>query len=208
MNTTTVVVGVITVLILIGGFALYSGSRVTPNSATTTGTTNTVVTTPPVPVPTPPVIKETGVMVGGSMMMPSLDIVDNASKANNLTTVITALKAAGLVNTLKGPGPFTVFAPTDTAFGKLASGTVASLLKPENKSKLVALLTYHVVPGVYMAGDLTNGMKLKTVNGQELIVTIKDGKTFINGAAMIDTPNILSSNGVSHVINMVLMPPR
>lgn len=149
-----------------------------------------------------------GVMVGGAMMTPNLDIVDNAVNANNVTTVVAAVKAAGLVETLKGAGPFTVFAPTNSAFEKLPAGTVDTLLKPENKAKLTSILTYHVVSGAYKMADLTDGLKLTTVNGEELSFTMKDGKLWINGSAMIETPDVISSNGVTHVIDTVLMPTK
>ncbi|HLL60877.1 MAG TPA: fasciclin domain-containing protein, partial [Candidatus Nitrosocosmicus sp.] len=107
--------------------------------------------------------KEEGVMVGGALMTPDKDIVANAMNAKNVTTVVAAVKAAGLVETLQGQGPFTVFAPTNSAFEKLPTGTVETLLKPENKQKLSGILTYHVVAGRYTAKDLTDGMVLKTV---------------------------------------------
>ncbi len=148
-----------------------------------------------------------GVMVGGSLMVRSLDIVDNAVKANNVTTVVAAVKAAGLVDTLKSEGPFTVFAPTNNAFAKLPAGTVDTLLKVENKAQLTSILTYHVVAGRYTKAELTNGLTLKTVQGQNLTFT-KDanGKLWINGSAMIETADVISKNGVTHVIDSVLMP--
>ena len=147
-----------------------------------------------------------GVMVGGTMMIRSRDIVDNAVLASNVTTVVAAVKAAGLVDTLKGAGPFTVFAPTNAAFVKLPIGTVATLLKPENKSQLVDILTYHVVAGRYKTADLKDGMTLATVEGKTLSIK-KDGmKIWINGSAMIETPDVISSNGVTHVIDTVLLP--
>ncbi|MDB4978961.1 MAG: hypothetical protein JWM56_1147 [Candidatus Peribacteria bacterium] len=146
-----------------------------------------------------------GVMVGGALMVPSLNIVENASNANNVTTLVAAVKAADLVATLSGPGPFTVFAPTDSAFAKLPAGTVDTLLKPENKAKLAAILTYHVVPGRLTAADLTDGQTLTTVNGQELKVSVKDGVVMINGAK-VETADVISSNGVTHVIDTVLLP--
>lgn len=149
---------------------------------------------------------ENGVMVGGAMMVPSKDIVDNAVNSKDHTTVVAAVKAAGLVETLKGKGPFTVFAPTNAAFDKLPAGTVDTLLKPENKSKLAGVLTYHVVPGAYKASDIKEGMMLKTVNGQSLKFTMKDGKWWINNSAMIEISDVVSSNGVTHVIDTVLMP--
>jgi len=152
--------------------------------------------------------KEEGVMVGGALMTPDKDIVANAMNAKNVTTVVAAVKAAGLVETLQGQGPFTVFAPTNSAFEKLPTGTVETLLKPENKQKLSGILTYHVVAGRYTAKDLTDGMVLKTVNGAELNFTMKDGKVWINESAMVETADVISSNGVTHVIDSVLMPPE
>lgn len=149
---------------------------------------------------------EKGVMVGGAMMTPDKDIVDNAVNSKDHTTVVAAVKAAGLVETLKGDGPFTVFAPTNEAFAKLPSGTVETLLKPENKTKLTGVLTYHVVPGAYRAADLKDGMTLKTVNGQMLTFSMKDGKWWINSSAMVTISDVISSNGVTHVIDTVLMP--
>jgi uncharacterized surface protein with fasciclin (FAS1) repeats len=147
------------------------------------------------------------VKVGGQMMVRSQDIVDNAMRANNVTTVVAAVKAAGLVETLKSEGPFTVFAPNNAAFEKLPEGTVATLLKSENKSTLVNILTYHVVPGRYKTSDLTDGLQLTTVEGKMLTFK-KDasGNLWINGVAMIETSNVISSNGVTHVIDTVLMP--
>jgi uncharacterized surface protein with fasciclin (FAS1) repeats len=148
---------------------------------------------------------EQGVLVGGALMIQSRDIVDNAVRASNVTTVVAAVKAAGLVPTLKSAGPFTVFAPDNAAFDKLPAGTVATLLKPENKATLTKILTYHVVAGRYTSADLTDGMMLKTVQGQELKVTVKNGSIWINNA-MVETKDVLSSNGVTFVIDTVLMP--
>jgi len=135
----------------------------------------------------------------------SMDIVDTAIGAGNFTTLAAALTAAGLVETLKGEGPFTVFAPTDAAFAALPAGTVEDLLKPENKDKLIAILTYHVVPGAVMSTDLTEGMMAKTVNGAEVTVTL-EGEAKVNGA-VISTADIKASNGVIHVIDSVTLPP-
>lgn len=150
-------------------------------------------------------MKKSGVMVGGALMVPNLNIVQNAVNAKNVTTVVAAVKAAGLVDTLSGVGPFTVFAPTNAAFARLPAGTVETLLKPENKAMLAGILTYHVVAGSYKVSDLTNGMMLKTVNGQELKVTKRGRNVWINNAR-ISTRNVISSNGVTHVINAVLLP--
>ena len=147
-----------------------------------------------------------GVMVGGALMVPNLDIVANAMNAKNVTTVVAAVQAAGLVDTLKSKGPFTVFAPTNDAFNKLPAGTVTTLLKPENKAQLSSILTYHVVAGAYRSADLKDGMMLTTVQGQTLMISVKDGKVWINGSAMVQTANVISSNGVTHVIDTVLMP--
>ncbi len=132
------------------------------------------------------------------------DIVDTAVAAGNFTTLAAALGAAGLVETLKGPGPFTVFAPTDAAFAALPAGTVEDLLKPENKDKLTAILTYHVVPGKVMSTDLTEGMMAKTVQGSDATITL-DGGAKVDGA-VISTADIEASNGVIHVIDSVIMP--
>lgn len=149
---------------------------------------------------------DAGVMVGGAMMVPNLDIVANAMNASNVSTVVAAVSAAGLVDTLKGPGPFTMFAPNNAAFDALPKGTVDTLLLPENKAKLTSILTYHVVPGRYTAADLNNGQKLKTVNGQEITITKVGSKIMVNGSATVETADVISSNGVTFVIDGVLMP--
>jgi transforming growth factor-beta-induced protein len=134
----------------------------------------------------------------------SKDIVAVASGAGNLSTLVTAIKAAGLVETLQGPGPFTVFAPTDAAFAKLPQGTLDDLLKPENKAKLAGILTYHVVAGKVMAADVKT-MMAKTVNGQELDIKAADGVVTVNDAKVTKT-DIAAKNGVIHLIDSVLMP--
>ena len=151
--------------------------------------------------------EEAFVMVGGAKMVPSKDIVDNAMGSEDHTTLVAAVKAAGLVETLKGDGPFTVFAPTNEAFNKLPKGTVENLLKPENKGKLTSVLTYHVVPGAIKSGDLKNGQTLKTVQGENLMITEKDGKWFVNGA-QITIADVISSNGVTYVIDAVVLPKK
>ncbi len=132
------------------------------------------------------------------------DIVDVASGASNFTTLVAALKAADLVATLQGPGPFTVFAPTDAAFAKLPKGTLEDLLKPANKEKLKGILTYHVVPGKVMAADVKT-MQANTVNGQNLDVKVMSGGVTVNNAKVIMT-DVVASNGVIHAIDTVLMP--
>jgi uncharacterized surface protein with fasciclin (FAS1) repeats len=150
---------------------------------------------------------EAGVMVGGANMVPSKNIVENASNSSEHTTLVAAVTAAGLGETLSGAGPFTVFAPTNAAFEKLPAGTVDNLLKPEMKGDLTNVLTYHVVPGALRAADLKDGQKLKTVQGKELTVTMKDGKVMIDGAT-VKTADVISSNGVTHVIDAVVMPKK
>jgi uncharacterized surface protein with fasciclin (FAS1) repeats len=133
------------------------------------------------------------------------DIVDTAVAAGNFKTLAAALKAADLVETLKGKGPFTVFAPTDEAFAKLPEGTLADLLKPENKAKLVGILTYHVVPGKVMAADVVKLSKAKTVQGSEVTIKVEDGKVMVDNANVTKT-DIKCGNGVIHVIDAVMLP--
>jgi len=167
-----------------------SGDKKPAEDTTTTTTTTTVTTqetTPPVEV--------------------AKDIVDIAAGSADHSTLVAAVKAAGLVETLKGAGPFTVFAPTNAAFNALPAGTVDNLLKPENKADLTNVLTYHVVAGTLKAADLTNGQKLKTVQGTDLTVSIKDGKVMINGAN-VTAADLMASNGVIHVIDAVVLPKK
>ncbi len=133
------------------------------------------------------------------------DIVDVAVENGSFTTLVAAVQAAGLVDTLKGDGPFTVFAPTDEAFAALPEGTVEMLLKPENKDKLVAILTYHVVPGKIMAAEVMKLSSAETVQGEAVMVAIDDGNVMINKAKVV-IPDVKASNGVIHVIDAVLLP--
>lgn len=133
------------------------------------------------------------------------DIVDTAVAAGDFKTLAAALQAAGLVDTLKGQGPFTVFAPTDEAFAKLPPGTVEDLLKPENKQKLISILTYHVVAGDVMAKDVVKLHEAKTVDGQDVKIMVDNGKVMVNDANVIKT-DIQCTNGVIHVIDTVLLP--
>ena len=153
---------------------------------------------------------EKTVMVGGAAMYPSRNIIQNAVNSKDHTTLLAAVKAAGLVKTLEGKGPFTVFAPTNAAFDKLPAGSEYSLVKPENKATLTKILTYHVVPGKLDASDLTDGRKLKTVEGEELTVKRDGGKIWIIDAkgdkSMVSISNVHQSNGVIHVVDTVLMP--
>ena len=161
--------------------------------------------------------KEKTVTVGGAPMYPSKNIVQNAVNSKDHTTLVAAVKAAGLVDTLQSPGPFTVFAPTNEAFAKLPAGTVDTLLKPENKKTLTKVLTYHVVPGRLSAKDLMEKVRagngkamLKTVEGEELTFAEKDGRLWIwdakGGSAQVTIRNVMQSNGVIHVIDTVLLP--
>ena len=133
------------------------------------------------------------------------DIVDTAVDAGSFKTLAAALQAAGLVETLKGDGPFTVFAPTDEAFAKLPAGTVENLLKPENREKLKAVLTYHVVPGKVTAAQVTKLKSAKTVQGSEVTITASGGKVKVDDATVVK-PDVMASNGVIHVIDTVILP--
>lgn len=152
----------------------------------------------------------TGVMVGGALMSPLRPIPVNAAAASNLTTLVAAVKQAELVDTLAGPGPYTVFAPTNAAFDKVPKATLDALMTPAKKADLTKILTYHVVAGKYTADQLTDGMKLKTVQGAMLTVSAKNGVVMLvdskGGKATVETADVLQSNGVVHVIDSVLMP--
>lgn len=135
------------------------------------------------------------------------DIVDTAVAAGSFTTLVAAIKAAGLVDTLKGEGPFTVFAPTDEAFAKLPAGTLEMLLKPENKAQLAAILAYHVVSGKVKAKDVVKLTSAKTVQGSNVAIMIKDGGVVLNSSSNVTSTDIATSNGVIHVIDAVILPP-
>ena len=162
--------------------------------------------------------QEKTVMVGGAPMYPSKNIIENAVNSKDHTTLVAAVKAAGLVDTLSGAGPFTVFAPTNEAFAKLPAGTVDTLVKPENKATLTKILTYHVVAGKVTAADLTKMIKdgggkasLKTVAGGTLTAQEKGGKIELvdgkGGTSIVTIADVIQSNGVIHVVDTVLMPP-
>jgi uncharacterized surface protein with fasciclin (FAS1) repeats len=157
------------------------------------------------------------VMVGGAPMYPSKNIIENAVNSKDHTTLVAAVKAAGLVDTLQGTGPFTVFAPTNEAFAKLPAGTVDSLLLPENHAKLVKILTYHVVARRLTAHDILSAIQdgggtatFTTVEGEPLTATLADGKVILTdvhgGASTVAIPDVMQSNGVIHVVDTVLMP--
>lgn len=179
--------------------ALVSACNSSKTAETTTDTSITMVDTT--------VVVEKGVEVGGAMMVPSKNIVENALGSSDHTTLVAAVKAAGLVETLSGTGPFTVFAPTNEAFAKLPAGAVDNLLKPEMKKDLTGVLTYHVVPGSYKSSDLKSGMELTTVQGQKIKLTEKNGEWWVNDAK-ITIADVISSNGVTFVIDGVLMPKK
>ena len=168
-------------------------------------------------LPSVSVAQEKTVTVGGAPMYPSKTIVENAVNSKDHTTLVAAVKAAGLVDTLSGKGPFTVFAPTDAAFKKLPAGTVETLVQPENKQKLTGILTYHVVAGKMNAADLAKAIKdgggkatLKTVAGGELTATMAGDKVVITdakgGKSTVTIADVNQSNGVIHVVDTVLMP--
>lgn len=150
-----------------------------------------------------------GIAVGSTAAIAAgtKDIVDTAVQAGQFQTLAAALGAASLVDTLKGPGPFTVFAPTDEAFARLPAGTVEMLLKPENKDQLIAILTYHVVPGSVMAADVVKLTEAATVNGATVEITVEGNTVSINDAK-VTAVDIAASNGVIHVIDSVILPPN
>jgi uncharacterized surface protein with fasciclin (FAS1) repeats len=163
------------------------------------------------------VVAQQNPMVGGAAMFPSKDIIDNAVNSADHTTLVAAVKAAGLVETLKGPGPFTVFAPTNDAFAKLPAGTVDTLLRPENKAMLTKVLTYHVVAGKWSSADIQKAIKaghgkaeLKTVSGGTLWAMWQNGKIVLKdekgGMSTVTIADVNQSNGVIHVVDTVLMP--
>jgi uncharacterized surface protein with fasciclin (FAS1) repeats len=195
----TLVIGLVVVIGIVGIFALTqmnNDDRATDMSVATTTPENMESET----------MEEEGVMVGGAMMVPSMDIVENAMNANNVTTLVAAVAAADLVETLKGAGPFTVFAPTNAAFAALPAGTVDTLLLPENKADLAGILTYHVVAGAFTSADFSDGQTLTTVQGEVLTIRKNANGITINDSAMVETADVISSNGVTHVINAVLLP--
>jgi uncharacterized surface protein with fasciclin (FAS1) repeats len=153
---------------------------------------------------------EKTVMVGGAPMYPSKNIVENAVHSKDHTTLVAAVKAAGLVPTLESKGPFTVFAPTNVAFNKLPPGTVGTLVKPENKATLTKILTYHVVSGRLQAADLSDGKVLTTVEGEQITVKNDGGKISLidekGGTSHVTIADVNQSNGVIHVVDTVLMP--
>ena len=160
----------------------------------------------PVPEPAPPTPPSTGEVEPQQSGEETADIVDTAAGADDFKTLVAAVTAAGLVETLKGDGPFTVFAPTDAAFAKLPEGTIEELLKPENKDKLTSILTYHVVPGKVLAADVVKLDSAKTVQGAEVAIAVEGQAVKVAGANVTAT-DIECTNGVIHVIDAVILPP-
>ncbi len=206
-SVSVIILAIVALVIGAGGgyvFGMNQSTTDTDSDATTTSQT----------APADSSDSADGVTVGGAKMVRTLDIVDNAAKAKNLATVTSLVKLADLVDTLKGDGPFTVFGPNNAAFEKLPAETVASLQKPENKELLTTILTYHVVPGTYTSADLKvmadKGETLKTVQGTELTPVLEGGMVKLKDAkgtvVSIETADVISSNGVTHVIDTVLMP--
>lgn len=202
-----VVLGIVVIAVI--GFAGYMVMQNQDKDTTNSSTTSDSMTK------TDTVSANTdGVTVGGAKMVREKDIVDNAVNAKNVTTVVAAVKAADLVETLKGEGPFTVFAPNNAAFEALPEGTLDTLLKPESKATLTGILTYHVVPGTYTSAALkamaSKGETLKTVQGATLSFTKEDNEVKVVDAkgnkVSIETADVISSNGVTHVVKSVLMP--
>lgn len=203
-NKTTTMVVTLVVSLLVGGglgYAIGHNSKDMKSDNSMSKTTSSMNA-------------EDGVTVGGAKMVRTMDIVDNAANAKNVSTVVAAVKAAGLVDTLKSDGPFTVFGPNNDAFAALPAGTVDTLLKPENKDQLVKILTLHVVPGTYTSADLkvmaSKGESLKSVQGEMLTPVMENNELKIKdpkgNMVSIETADVISSNGVTHVIKNVLMP--
>ena len=177
------------------------------SSKSTSATDSTMTDTSMTMADTTTMNTQEGVMVGGALMVPTKNIVENAAESKDHTTLVAAVKAAGLAETLSGKGPFTLFAPTNEAFDKLPAGTVDKLLKPEMKKDLAGVLTYHVVAGNYKAADLKDGLELSTVQGQKIKFSYKGGQWYVNDAKITIT-DAVSNNGVTHVIDGVLMPKK
>ena len=205
MNNNNIILWVVVGLIVVGGIAIIimngmdtDDETMNQNTATTTNqaTTTRATTTGNIQ----------GVVVGGATMLTTKDLMENIGEADNVSTAVAAVKAAGLESTLKGAGPFTVFVPSNAAFSKLASGTVTELLKTENKPDLVNLLNYHVVAGRYTVADLRDGQTLTTILGQTLAIKKSANGSIRVNDIVVETPDIVSENGVAFVIDTVLTP--
>lgn len=189
------IIGVVVVL-LIGAVVYFSNSP-----------TDSELTPEPMDMQVTPMVEETETQPMAETEPMANDIVTTAVNTPSLSTLVTAVTAAELVETLQGPGPFTVFAPTNAAFDALPAGTLDTLLEPANQAQLQGVLTYHVVPGAILASDLTDGMEVETVNGQTITINVSAaGEVSINGSTAVTMADITTSNGVVHVIDNVLLP--
>ena len=192
------------------GLASCGSDKTTESTTATASTTNPADSVAAMAGDSARMAKPGGVMVDGVAMTADKDIVDNAAGAKSVSTLVSLVKQAGLTETLKGAGPFTVFAPTNAAFDKLPKAAVAALTEPANLAKLKGVLTYHVIPGRLVAADLKDGQELTTVNGEKLHILIKDGKVQVSNGkdapATVQIPNVISKNGVTHVIDTVVLP--
>ena len=202
-NNTPLIISVVSIIAIVGGILAFNlNNKPQPNSSNNSANQASAMTDNKT--------DKTSVMVGGAAMFRDKDIVSNVVNAPNLSTLVAAVKAAGLVETLQGPGPFTVFGPNNDAFAALPAGTVETLVKPENKAKLATVLTYHVVSGNLLASTLKDGQTLKTVQGGMLTVTKSGDKILLKdengGLSTITQADVLQSNGVAHVIDTVLLP--
>ncbi len=201
-----------TAFVLSLGLTSCGGDKTTETTTTTTekSTANPADSVAAMAGDSARMAKPGGVMVDGVAMTADKNIVQNAMAAKSVSTLVSLVKQAGLVSTLEGTGPFTVFAPTNAAFDKLPKAAVATLTAPAEAAKLKGVLTYHVIAGRLLAADLKDGQELTTVNGEKLHVMIKDGKVMIgNGKdapATVQIPDVISSNGVTHVIDTVVLP--
>ncbi|QKG52652.1 fasciclin domain-containing protein [Hymenobacter sp. BRD67] len=192
------------------GLAGCGSDKTTETTTTETRTANPADSIAAVAGDSARMAKPGGVMVDGVAMTADKDIVANAMAAKSVSTLVSLVKQAGLVETLKGSGPFTVFAPTNSAFDKLPKAAVAALTDPANAAKLKGVLTYHVIPGRLVAADIKDGQEITTVNGEKLHFTVKDGKVMVgNGKdapATVQIADVISKNGVTHVIDTVVLP--
>lgn len=208
MDNKTVLFGVVAIVIILGAFFLLQGNTTDTTTEMNADTTNEMQPAPETTVDTTsdPMMNED--MPETADASEPETIAAAAMNTASLSTLVTAVSAAELVTTLQGEGPFTVFAPTNDAFDGLPAGTLETLLEPANQADLEAVLTYHVVPGEYTAADLEDGMMLTTVNGESLEIGVSAAGVTVNGDAMVMTPDVVTGNGVVHVIDGVLLPPE
>jgi uncharacterized surface protein with fasciclin (FAS1) repeats len=186
------------------------GDNKTAETTSAAPGTMTIADSAAMPTDSQRMAKSGGVLVDGVAMTADKNIVENAAGAKSVSTLVSAVKAAELADALSGPGPFTVFAPTNAAFDKLPKGALAGLLKPESKAKLQGVLKYHVIPSRLLAADFRDGQELTTLNGEKLKFTVKDGKVMVSNGTdapvTVQIADVISKNGVTHVIDGVLLP--